>query len=98
MTTRQTPETKRPPGWKVEGAPAKGGDGEQPKGLMSRPPNRRVMILALILFAANWYLMSVVFSEPRVDFTYTQFLDAVESGRVETVFAQGDTIQGRFIE
>jgi cell division protease FtsH len=98
MTTRQTPDTKRPPEWKVEGAPPKGEENEQPKGLMSRPPNRRVLILALILFAANWYLMSVVFSEPRVDFTYTQFLDAVESGRVETVFSQGDTIQGRFVE
>jgi cell division protease FtsH len=98
MTTRQTPDTKRPPEWKVEGAPPKGGESEQPKGLMGRPPNRRVLILALILFAANWYLMSVVFSEPRVDFTYTQFLDAVEGGRVETVFSQGDTIQGRFVE
>lgn len=98
MTTRQTPDSKRPPEWKVEGAPPKGEGSEQPKGLMGRPPNRRVLILALILFAANWYLMSVVFSEPRVDFTYTQFLDAVDSGRVDTVFSQGDTIQGRFIE
>ncbi|HSL26319.1 MAG TPA: ATP-dependent zinc metalloprotease FtsH [Acidimicrobiia bacterium] len=97
MTTRQnTPDKKRPPEWRVEGAPRKDEEGEQPGGLLSRPPSRRILILALILFAANWYLMSLVFREQRIDLTYTQFLDAVETEKVDTVFSQGDTLQGRF--
>jgi cell division protease FtsH len=80
----------------VEGTPRKDQAPEQPGGLLSRPPTRRILILALILFAANWWLMSLVFTEPRMDLTYTQFLDAVESEKVDTVFSQGDTLQGRF--
>ncbi|MGH8926763.1 MAG: ATP-dependent zinc metalloprotease FtsH [Acidimicrobiia bacterium] len=95
MTTRQTPDQKRPPEWKVEGAP-KSDEQDKPRGLLSRPPNRRILILALVLFAVNWYLMSRAFTEPSIDLSYTQFLNAVEEERVDTVFSQGDTIQGRF--
>jgi cell division protease FtsH len=63
-----------------------------------RRPNRRILIIALILFAANWYLTSLLFRETRIDLTYTRFLTAVESGEVATVFSRGDTIQGRFKE
>ncbi|HUO45259.1 MAG TPA: ATP-dependent zinc metalloprotease FtsH [Acidimicrobiia bacterium] len=98
MTARQgANEKQRPPEWRVEGMPDKK-DGEEPKGFLNRPPNRRILLIALILFAANWYLTSLVFRETRIDLTYTQFLNAVEAEQVETVFSRGDTIQGRFNE
>ncbi len=98
MTARQgSPEKQRPPGWRVEGVPGKK-ESEEPTGFFNRPPNRRILIIALALFAANWYLTSLVFSQTRIDLTYTQFLEAVEAEQVETVFSRGDAIQGRFKE
>ncbi|MDP3984947.1 MAG: ATP-dependent metallopeptidase FtsH/Yme1/Tma family protein, partial [Acidimicrobiia bacterium] len=98
MSTRQgNSDKQRTPGWRVEGMPDKK-EGEEPKGFLSRPPNRRILLIAASLFAVNWYLTSLVFQETRIDLTYTQFLDAVETEQVETVFSRGDTIQGRFNE
>ena len=98
MTTRQGANDKqRSPEWRVEGMPEKK-EGEEPKGVFNRPPNRRILLIALVLFAVNWYLTSLVFQETRIDLTYTQFLNAVETEQVETVFSRGDTIQGRFKE
>ncbi|HKX76341.1 MAG TPA: ATP-dependent zinc metalloprotease FtsH [Acidimicrobiia bacterium] len=99
MTQRPGAPTdkQRPPEWRVEGMPGKKDD-EEPRGFFGRAPNRRILIIALALFAANWYLTSLVFRETRIDLTYTQFLDAVEAEQVETVFSRGDTIQGRFKE
>lgn len=82
----------------MEGVPPKEGEGDQNQGLLKRPPNRRILLIALVLFAVNWYLTSLLFQETRLDLTYTQFLDAVEAEKVETVFSQGDTLQGRFKE
>ena len=99
MTSRQgaTDNKKRPPEWRVEGMPEKK-EADQPRGFFGRPPSRRILIIAVLLFAVNWYLTSLVFQETRIDLTYTQFLDVVEGGQVETVFSRGDTIQGRFTE
>jgi cell division protease FtsH len=98
MTTRQgATDKQRTPEWRVEGMPGKK-EQEEPKGFLSRPPNRRVLLIALILFAANWYLTSLIFQETRIDLTYTQFLNSVEAKQVDTVFSRGDTIQGKFEE
>ena len=99
MTSRQgaTDNKKRPPEWRVEGMPEKK-EADQPRGIFGRPPSRRILLIAVLLFAVNWYLTSLVFQETRIDLTYTQFLDVVEGGQVETVFSRGDTIQGRFSE
>jgi cell division protease FtsH len=97
MTARPgNTDQKRPPEWKVEGVPKKPDDPDRRQGLLRRPPNRRILLIAIVLFAANWYLTSLLFSEPRINLTYTQFLESVEGGSVETVFSQGDTIEGRF--
>jgi cell division protease FtsH len=97
MTARQgSTDQKRPPEWKVEGVPPKPDEQDGKQGLLKRPPNRRILLIALILFAVNWYLTSLLFQETRLDLSYTEFLDAVESEKVATVFSQGDTLQGRF--
>ncbi|MBA3362217.1 MAG: ATP-dependent metallopeptidase FtsH/Yme1/Tma family protein [Acidimicrobiia bacterium] len=96
MTSRTTPE-KKPPGWKVEGVPPAEGEKSQPLNPLRRPTNRRVLILALVLLAANWFLTSLLFTPTRLELSYTEFLDAVETEKVETVFSQGDSIQGRFL-
>ncbi|MGQ0848643.1 MAG: ATP-dependent zinc metalloprotease FtsH [Actinomycetota bacterium] len=98
MTARQASEKPRPPGWKVEGVPPGKDQADQPQSFLRRPPNRRIILIAAILFGINWYLTSLLFREPRINLSYTQFLDSVEAGQVETVFSQGDTIQGRFNE
>lgn len=82
----------------MEGVPPKEDEGDQNQGLLRRPPNRRILLIALVLFAVNWYLTSLLFQETRLDLTYTQFLNAVEAEQVDTVFSQGDTLQGRFKE
>jgi len=96
MTSRTTPE-KKPPGWKVEGVPPAEKEQSQPLNPLRRPTNRRVLILALVLLAANWFLTSLLFTPTRLELSYTEFLDAVETEKVETVFSQGDSIQGRFL-
>jgi cell division protease FtsH len=70
---------------------------EQPN-LLRRPPNRRLLIIALVLFAVNWYLTSLFFARAEIELSYSQFLDAVDEGKVETVFSQGDSIEGLFRE
>ncbi|MGH8958766.1 MAG: ATP-dependent zinc metalloprotease FtsH [Acidimicrobiia bacterium] len=99
MTGRSTPQSeKKPPGWKVEGVKKPETPPEEQPNLLRRPPNRRLLIIALVLFAVNWYLTSLFFARPEIEFSYSQFLDAVEDGEVETVFSQGDSIEGLFRE
>ncbi len=99
MTGRTTPQSeKKPPGWRVEGVKKPESPPDEQPGLLRRPPNRRLLIIALVLFAANWYLTSLFFARPEIELSYSQFLDAVEDGEVETVFAQGDSIDGIFRE
>lgn len=96
MTARTTPEKKPQPGWKVEGVPPATEDKSEPANPLRRAPNRRVLILALVLLAANWFLTSLLFTPTRLELSYTEFLDSVEQEKIETVFSQGDSIQGRF--
>ena len=99
MTGRSTPQPeKKPPGWKVEGVKKPEPPAEEQPNLLRRPPNRRLLIIALVLFAVNWYLTSLFFARPEIELSYSQFLDAVEDGEVETVFSQGDSIEGLFRE
>lgn len=96
MTARTTPEKKPQPGWKVEGVPPATEEKSEPANPLRRAPNRRVLILALVLLAANWFLTSLLFTPTRLELSYTEFLDSVEQEKIETVFSQGDSIQGRF--
>ncbi|HJU81121.1 MAG TPA: ATP-dependent zinc metalloprotease FtsH [Acidimicrobiia bacterium] len=99
MTGRSTPQAeKKPPGWKVEGVKKPEPAPEEQPNLLRRPPNRRLLIIALVLFAVNWYLTSLFFARAEIELSYSQFLDAVEDGDVETVFSQGDSIEGLFRE
>jgi cell division protease FtsH len=99
MTGRSTPkDDKKPPGWKVEGMKRPETPSDDEPNLLRRPPSRRLLIIALILFAANWYLTSLFFARTEIELSYSQFLNAVENGEVDTVFAQGDSIDGRFRE
>ena len=99
MTGRSTPQSeKKPPGWKVEGVKKPESPPDEQPNLLRRPPNRRLLIIALVLFAVNWYLTSLFFARAEIELSYSQFLDAVEDGEVETVFSQGDSIEGLFRE
>jgi cell division protease FtsH len=99
MTGRSTPQSeKKPPGWKVEGVKKPETPPEEQPNLLRRPPNRRLLIIALLLFAVNWYLTSLFFARAEIGLSYSQFLDAIEDGEVETVFSQGDSIEGLFRE
>ena len=51
----------------------------------------------LLIMAANWVLMSVLFPEPTyVTIPYTAFKDQVQAGNVEEVVSVGDALQGTF--
>ena len=82
MTGRTTPQSeKKPPGWKVEGVKKPESPPEEQPNLLRRPPNRRLLIIALVLFAVNWYLTSLFFARPEIELSYSQVLDAVEDAR-----------------
>ena len=99
MTTPNRTQTdKKPPGWKVEGVKKPETPDSDQSSLLRRPNSRRILLIALALFAVNWYLTSLIFARNELSLSYSEFLDSVEAGEVETVFAQGDTIEGRFSE
>jgi cell division protease FtsH len=98
MTNRSSPDTKRPPEWRVEGVP-EGKEGSPPNRFLSQlPRNRRMWVLILILFASNWFLTSQFFRTERMTIPYTFFLEQVKAGSVKEVFARAETIQGKFKE
>jgi cell division protease FtsH len=98
MTNRSAPETKRPPEWRVEGVPEGKDDSPPNRFLPQLPRNRRMWVLIVILFSANWFLTSQFFRTERMTIPYTFFLDQVKAGSVEEVFARAETIEGKFKE
>ena len=99
MTTPNRTQTdKKPPGWKVEGVKKPEDPASDQSSFLRRPTSRRILLIALALFAVNWYLTSLIFARSEISLSYSEFLDSVESGEVETVFAQGDSIEGLFVE
>ena len=51
----------------------------------------------LVIMAANWALVSILFPEPTyVTIPYTYFKEQVAAGNVDDVVSQGDSIQGTF--
>src|SRR5690606_6397392 len=81
---QQTPGRERGPG---AGQPA--------------PPNipRRTWLIFLVLLLANYLLMRSLFNGPdSVTIPYTVFKEQVAAGNVETIYAQGEEIEGRFAE
>jgi cell division protease FtsH len=88
---RSKPEP-RGPEWRVTPAPGQ------------KPPKRRrswlswpLVLVAVGLFAVNWYLASRVTEENRVRVPYSPlFLSQVRAGNVESITSRGTAIQGRF--
>ncbi|HEX7034145.1 MAG TPA: ATP-dependent zinc metalloprotease FtsH [Pseudomonadales bacterium] len=65
------------------------------------PPNipRRTWLVFLALLLANYLLMRSLFTGPEsVTIPYTVFKEQVAAGNVETIYAQGEEIEGRFAE
>src|ERR671910_1251019 len=63
------------------------------------PPRRSWLWFALILLV-NFMLFTFLFPGPEapVEVPYTLFKEEVRSGNVESVFSQGDTVEGMFKE
>ena len=70
-----------------------------PEGQSSMPPRRTWLWFALILLA-NFLLFRFLFPGPEapVEVPYTFFKEEVRAGNVETIYSQGDTVEGRFEE
>ncbi|MBD0356986.1 MAG: ATP-dependent zinc metalloprotease FtsH, partial [Rubrobacter sp.] len=100
MTT-QRDGTNTPAG---EGRPPTDRPGEQrhapgPGGRAGMPSARTWLWFALILLA-NFLIVRLLFPSPEasVEVPYTVFKEEVRAGNVESVFSQGDTVEGMFKE
>src|ERR671917_956474 len=100
MTT-QRDGTNTPAG---EGRPTTDRPGEQrrapgPGGQSTMPPARTWLWFALILLT-NFLIVMLLFPGPEapVEVPYTVFKEEVRAGNVESVFSQGDTVEGMFKE
>src|SRR5215204_4391808 len=83
-TTNRSDEQRRAPG---------------PGGRSTMPPARSWLWFALILLA-NFLLVRFLFPGPEapVEVPYTFFKEEVRAGNVESIYSQGDTVEGRFEE
>src|ERR671910_934675 len=81
-TTNRSDERRREPG---------------PGGQSTMPPRRSWLWFALILLA-NFLLVRLLFPGPEapVEVPYTFFKEEVRAGNVESIYSQGDTVEGRF--
>src|SRR5215217_5775923 len=100
MTTPQdsTDTTERAP--RSSGSPpdeVRRSSGPQTQSTM--PPRRSWLWFALILLA-NFLLFRFLFPGPEaaVEVPYTFFQEQVRAGNVQSIYSQGDTIEGRFEE
>src|SRR5919109_3028079 len=98
-TPRPTKAEDRPPKptpWRVEG------ERPQPeeKGAIAgmRPPGgRRFWLLLLLLFLANWFVVSQFAAGPkRLEVPYTVFREQLDAGNVGEIRSRGEDIQGEF--
>src|SRR3712207_92248 len=70
-----------------------------PERQSTMPPRRSWLWFALVLLA-NFLLVRFLFPGPEapVEVPYTSFKEEVRAGNVETIYSQGDTVEGRFEE
>jgi cell division protease FtsH len=91
-TTERDPRPSESPPDEPRRAP---GAGEQ----SAMPPRRTWLWFALILLA-NVLLVRFLFPGPEapLEVPYTFFKEQVSAGNVESIYSQGDTVEGRFEE
>ncbi len=83
------------------GSPAPGSTGKTGAGLpspqMNMPP-RRAWVTFLIVLLANYMLVRYLFPGPDAPIVvpYTAFKEEVAKGNVESIYAKGESIEGRF--
>ncbi|HEX6999458.1 MAG TPA: ATP-dependent zinc metalloprotease FtsH [Gammaproteobacteria bacterium] len=72
----------------------------QPGGKPSGMPPRNAWLWFLLILLANFFLVRMLFPAPREALTipYTVFKEQVIRGNVEAIYAQGESIEGRFRE
>jgi cell division protease FtsH len=104
MTTRpdrSNPEDKKkPPAWRVEGMPKDGDSSEdEPRRLFPTPPGGRWFWVVLIgLLAFNVFISNTLLQpDPRIEISYSDFLDEIDRDNVESVSATGETIQATLL-
>jgi cell division protease FtsH len=70
-----------------------------PESQSTMPPRRTWLWFALILLA-NFLLFRLLFPGPEapLEVPYTFFKEKVRAGNVESIYSQGDTVDGRFEE
>ena len=100
MTSRTPQDEKKEPGqpgWRVEGMPD---DKKKPDaGWRSRIPRGWFWAVFLVLLALNWVITNAVLGpEPSIRVPYTEFIQQLDAGNVESVVSTGETIQGTFKE
>ena len=98
MTTPQdstdtTERSPRPSGSRPDGPRRESGTERQ----SNMPPGRIWLWFALILLA-NFLIIRLLFPGPEaaVEVPYTFFKEQVRTGNVESIYSQGDTVEGRF--
>src|SRR5215203_6701682 len=100
MTTPQdnTNTTERAP--RSSGSPPDGPRREPGAGGRGAMPPRRTWLWFAFILLANFLLFRFLFpgSEAPLEVPYTYFKEQVRAGNVESIYSQGDSVEGRFEE
>ncbi len=90
----------------MRGGPAPGGRGADdgrpgmpPAGGPSSMPPKRAWATFLLVLLANYFVVRLLFPGPAdpVTIPYTAFKDEVARGNVASIYAKGESIEGRFV-
>src|SRR5215218_1686861 len=100
MTTPQdnTNTTERAP--RSSGSPPDGPRREPGAGGRGAMPPRRTWLWFALILLANFLLFRFLFpgSEAPLEVPYTYFKEQVRAGNVQSIYSQGDSVEGRFEE
>src|SRR5215203_3276536 len=100
MTTPQdnTNTTERAP--RSSGSPPDGPRREPGAGGRGAMPPRRTWLWFALILLANFLLFRFLFpgSEAPLEVPYTFFKEQVRAGNVQSIYSQGDSVEGRFEE
>jgi cell division protease FtsH len=76
-----------------------GGPGVPAGGAPSGMPPKRAWLTFILVLLANYFLVRLLFPGPEAPITipYTAFKDEVARGNVASIYAKGESIEGRFV-
>jgi cell division protease FtsH len=92
------PAPNRGPGTGDKSGDRSGKPGAAPANTPTRMPPRRAWLTFLIVLLANYLLVRFLFPGPDAPIVvpYTAFKEEVARGNVDSIYAKGESIEGRF--